>query len=252
MPRWDLMTSAEIGDAITSGMDLAILPVGATEQHGPHLATGCDTVSAESIAALASQKSGALVLPSIAYGCSLGHTEKWPGTISLHPITLTQVILDMGRWLYGNGIRKLLILSGHATNDPPVRSAILQLRYEFRDSRYATMGLWDMSRRARVLYFRDGEDIHANLGETSMLMHLRPEMVRPEKVEDVEDVTVGRVFSYAMPATTPNGVVGSPSDASAQDGAVMVSALVEDLSDWIDRALAEDWPTLPRSRPVRV
>ena len=48
--RWDLMTSAEIGALVASGFDLALLPVGATEQHGPHLATGCDTISPEEIA----------------------------------------------------------------------------------------------------------------------------------------------------------------------------------------------------------
>jgi creatinine amidohydrolase len=100
------MTSTEIGETIASGMDLAILPIGATEQHGPHLATGCDTVSAETIANLAAKKSGAFVLPSIPYGCSLGHTEKWPGTISLHPMTLTHVVLETSRWVRNNGIRR--------------------------------------------------------------------------------------------------------------------------------------------------
>jgi len=245
MPRWDLMTSTEIGAAIASGIDLAILPVGATEQHGPHLASGCDTISAETIAVLASEKSGALVLPGIPYGCSLGHTDKWPGTLSLHPMTLTQVVLECCRWLQKNGIRKVLLLSGHATNDPPLRSAILQLRYEHPECQYATMGLWEISTRARDLYLRDGDDIHANRGETSVLMHLRPEMVRIEKAEDVGDVTPGKVFSYAMPATTPNGVVGRPSESTAEDGAMMVRAIVEDLEDWIEKALAEGWPEVP-------
>jgi creatinine amidohydrolase len=79
-------------------------------------------------------------------------------------------------------------------------------------------------------------------------MHLRPEMVRPDKIEDVEDVTIGRVFSYAMPATTPNGVVGRPSEATRQDGEMMMAALIEDLEAWIDRAISESWPTLPRAR----
>lgn len=245
MPRWDLMTSDEIGAAVDRGTGLAILPVGATEQHGPHLASGCDTISAEAIAQLAAEKSGSLVLPGLPYGCSLGHTDKWPGTISLHPMTLTQIVLEIGRWIEKNGIRKVLFLSGHATNDPPLRSAILQLRYEFPESRYATMGLWEISARARDLYLRDGDDIHANRGETSLLMHLRPEMVRHDKAQDVADVTPGRVFAYAMPATTPNGVVGRPSEASAEDGAMMVEALVADLEAWIDTALSEGWPEVP-------
>ena len=247
MPRWDLMTSDEIGAFIASGRALAILPVGATEQHGPHLACGCDTISAETIAQLAAERADVLALPALAYGCSLGHTEKWPGTLSLHPGTLTQVVVELGRWAVANGLTKLLFLSGHGTNDAPLRSAILQLRYEFPAARFATMGLWDVSDRAGALYFRDGDDIHANLGETSVLLKLRPEMVRPDLAEDVADVTPGLKFSYAMPATTPNGVVGAPSRASARDGSEMVETIVTDLVAWIEAALAEAWPEIPEA-----
>ena len=248
MPRWDLLTSEEIGAFIASGRDLAILPIGATEQHGPHLASGCDTISAASIATLAAERANLLTLPAIAYGCSLGHTDKWPGTLSLHPTTLTLICVELGRWAVSNGLKKLLFLSGHGTNDPPLRSAILQLRYEFPQARFATMGLWDISERAAALYFRDGADIHANQGETSVLMHLHPEMVRHNRAEDVPDVTPALKFSYAMPATTPNGVVGAPSRASAEDGAAMVATLVEDLTAWLLEALDEDWPEIPPAR----
>lgn len=245
MPRWDLMTSPEIGAAIAQGMDLAILPVGATEQHGPHLACGCDTISAETLAVMAAERAGGIVMPGLPYGCSLGHTDKWPGTVSLHPMTLTQVTLELCRWLEKGGFRKVLLLSGHATNGPPLQSAILQLRHEFPHCRYATMGLWEVSTRARDLYLRDGDDIHANRGETSILMHLRPEMVREDRAFDIADVTPGTLFSYPMPSTTPTGVVGRPTDSSVEDGRIMVEAIVTDLADWITRALAEDWPTLP-------
>lgn len=245
MARWDMMTSDEIGAMIASGRDLAIIPVGATEQHGPHLAAGTDTVSADTIATLAGERADILVLPALAYGCSLGHTDKWPGTLSLHPTTLTKVAAELGRWAVANGLTKLLFLSGHGTNDAPLRSAILQLRYEFPAARFATMGLWDISPRVGALYFRDGADIHANRGETSVLLHLAPEMVRMEHAHDVPDVTPGTHFSYAMPATTPTGVVGAPTEASAEDGAMMVETIVSDLAAWLHAALDEPWPTLP-------
>lgn len=245
MPRWDMMTSDEIGAYIASESALAILPVGATEQHGPHLASGCDTISADLIATLAAEKAKAIVLPALPYGCSLGHTEKWPGTISLHPMTLTSVVIECARWAALNNITKLLFLSGHGTNDAPLRSAILQLRYEFPEMRFATMGLWDISKRVGELYFRDGDDIHANRGETSILLHLKPEMVRMGHAFDVQDVTPGQKFSYAMPATTPTGVVGAPTQSSAEDGAMMVDIIVEDLAQWLNEALAEEWPAVP-------
>ena len=249
MARWDLMTSDEIGAMIARGRDLAVIPVGATEQHGPHLAAGCDTISAATLAELACQRADLLVLPALAYGCSLGHTDKWPGTLSLHPTTLTRVAVELGRWAVANGLTKLLFLSGHGTNDAPLRSAILQLRFEFPAARFATMWLWDISPRVGALYFRDGADIHANRGETSVLMHLRPEMVRMERTFDVPDVTPGTHFSYAMPATTPTGVVGAPSQASEEDGADMVETIVTDLATWLTDALAEPWPVLPAGPP---
>ncbi|WP_246810210.1 creatininase family protein [Methyloligella sp. GL2] len=246
MARWDLMTSDEVGAMIAEGRDLAVLPVGATEQHGPHLACGCDTISSETLAQMAGERANVLVLPGFAYGCSLGHTDQWPGTFSLHPGTMIQAMVELGRWAMANGLKKLLFLSGHGTNDAPLRSAILQLRYEFPEGRFATMGLWDISPRVAELYFRDGADIHANRGETSILLHLRPEMVRMEHAFDVPDVTPGTHFSYAMPATTPTGVVGSPADSSAEDGEMMVETIVTDLANWLEAALAEDWPELPQ------
>src|ERR1700755_3575611 len=105
MSSWETCTSPEIGRQIRSGMDLAVLPIGATEQHGPHLATGTDTISAEFVAREAAARTGVLVLPAIPYGGSLGHTDRWPGTVSLTPVTLTQLVLEVARWALRSGIR---------------------------------------------------------------------------------------------------------------------------------------------------
>jgi creatinine amidohydrolase len=243
--RWDLMTSREIGDLVAEGVDLALLPVGATEQHGPHLATGCDTISPEEIAWRVSDATGVVVLPAVAYGISLGHTTRWPGTVSLHPQTLTQVVLEVGRWVVGSGFTKLIMLNGNGPNAPALECARIQLRYEFPRCRFRTLSLFDCSARVQQHYFSDASDIHANRGETSLLMHVRPAAVRPEARVDEEDVTVGRIFSYDMPTTTVSGVVGRPSLASPADGAKLSQMLVEDLSAIVRNALAEEWPRPP-------
>jgi len=249
MPRrWDLMTSREIGEVVAAGMNLALLPVGATEQHGPHLATGCDTISPEEIALRVSDATGAVVLPPIAYGISLGHTTHWPGTISLHPQTLMQVVLEVGRWVVGSGFTKLIMLNGNGPNSPPLECARIQLRYEFPRCRFRVLSLFDCSTRVQQHYFSDASDIHANRGETSLLMHVRPAAVRPERCIDEEDVTVGRIFSYDMPRTTVSGVVGRPTLASPEDGSKLSQMLVEDLSAIVRAALSEDWPTPPGGR----
>jgi creatinine amidohydrolase len=245
MPRWDSCTSTEIGDLIRGGMDLAVLPVGATEQHGPHLGTGTDTISAQWVAEQAAERAGVLVLPSIPYGCSLGHTDRWPGTLSLGPITLTQVILDVARWALKSGVRRLLMFSGHATNAPSLGSAVLQLRYEAPQARFRQIGIWEISPRVTALYCRDGADVHANRGETSLLMHAAPYMVRRESAFDVPDVTPGRIWSYDMSRTTPTGVVGRPTEATVQDGKLMAAALVDDFSALLQAARHEAWPEVP-------
>lgn len=242
MRIWERLSSREIGQIIAGGMDMAVLPVGATEQHGPHLCTGTDTLSALQIASAAAERANVLLLPAIPYGCSLGHTDRWPGTVSLSPVTLTNVILEISRWVLKSGIRKLLFFSGHATNSASLASAILQLRYEAPDSRFAQLGIWEISPRVRALYTRDGCDVHANQGETSLLLHLAPDMVQMEHAFDVEDITPGRVWSYDMSRTTPTGVVGSPTQASAQDGADMAAILIEDLTAVLRAGLWEDWP----------
>ena len=243
--NWDALTSREIGERVAGGMDMAILPVGATEQHGPHLGTGTDTYSALRIAEEAAARTGVLVLPPIAYGCSLGHTDRWPGTLSLEPTTLTQIVLEISRWALRSGMRKLLLFSGHATNGPSLGSAILRLRYEAPEARFAQLGIWEISERVRALYTRDGADVHANRGETSLLLHYAPQMVHMQHAADVADVTVGRIWSYDMGRTTRTGVVGRPTEASPTDGAAMAAIMVEDLAALIRVGLAEDWPELP-------
>lgn len=240
--QWDLMTSQEIGALVAGGMDIAIIPVGATEQHGPHLATGCDTISPVEIARHVSERTGVIILPPLGYGISLGHTTHWPGTISLHPQTLTQVMLEIGRWVVGSGFTKLIMLNGNGPNQPSLESARIQLRYEFPRCRFRVLSLFDCSPRVQAHYFADATDIHANRGETSLLMHVCPAAVRADMCADTEDVTIGRVFSYDMPATTTTGVVGRPSLASPEDGKALTDMLVEDISEIVRLAIAETWP----------
>jgi creatinine amidohydrolase len=233
----------EIGAAAAAGA-VAVLPVGATEQHGPHLATGTDTLLAEHVAIAAADQTGDLVLPALPYGCSLGHTDRWPGTLSLHPATMIGVVVEVGRWAHASGFRKLVIVNGHATNGPPCQSAILQLRHELPDLRPRFVSVFDLTPEIAARYREDAPDFHANEAETSMLLHLDPSQVRRDRIVDEPDRTVRRVLSYAMPAVTGSGVVGRPSTASAERGAALVEQLVEALADLLTRARDEPDPEL--------
>ena len=241
--RWAATTLDEIGEAAAAGA-VALLPVGATEQHGPHLATGTDTLLADHVATAAAEQTGDVVLPVLPYGCSLGHTDRWPGTLSLHPATMTGVVVEVGRWVHRSGFRKLVIVNGHATNGPPCQSAILQLRHELPDLRPRFVSLFDLTADIGARYTEDAPDFHANEAETSMLLHLDESQVRADRVVDEPDRTVGRILSYAMPVVTSSGVVGMPSTASAERGAALIEQLVEALADLLTRARAECDPEL--------
>jgi creatinine amidohydrolase len=233
----------EVGEAAAAGA-VAVLPVGATEQHGPHLATGTDTLLADHVADAAAELSGDVVLPPLPYGCSLGHTDRWPGTLSLHPATMTAVVVEVGRWVHASGFRKLVMVNGHATNGPPCQSAILQLRHELPDLRPRFVSIFDLTPAIAARYTEDAPDFHANEAETSMLLHLAESIVRPGRAVDEPDRTVGRVLSYPMPAVTRSGVVGTPTAASAQRGAALFEQLVEALAELLKRARAEHDPEL--------
>jgi creatinine amidohydrolase len=240
---WPDLTHEDIGAAARAGA-VAVLPVGATEQHGPHLATGTDTIFAEAVALAATERTGDVVLPALPYGCSLGHTDHWPGTLSLSPATLMAVVQDIGRWTYASGFRTLVMVNGHATNGPPCQSALLQLRHELPALRLRFVSLFDLSDAIAARYARDAPDFHANEAETSLMLHVDPRLVDLELAVDEEDRTIGRVLQYPVPTVTRSGVVGAPTTATPEAGAELMGDLTAALETLLRTARDERAPQL--------
>jgi creatinine amidohydrolase len=240
---WEWLTHEEIGSMRRSGMDMAILPVGSTEQHGPHLSVNVDTISAETAARAVSALTGVPVLPALPYGSALGHTVKWPGTLSLMPTTLTTVIIEISEWLLkASGFTRLLILNGHMTNFAALRTALEILRFRHPEMRVALRGLWEVSPRVASFYSCDASDWHANAAETSLMMAMHPAGVRQDRIADDPDRTEGLFFSYPVDRTSENGATGRPTLANKDDGHKLFSWLVEDLSKQVKSALSEEPP----------
>src|SRR4051795_10110126 len=131
--RWEAMTWPEVQRLRDDGNDMCLLPLGATEQHGPHLPLNTDSVFAAAFCWYASAKTGVPVLPTVEYGCSLGHTDRWPGTLSLFPETLTATVREVAGFLIRTGFRRLLIVNSHWGNTASLRCAIDRLRFEHAD-----------------------------------------------------------------------------------------------------------------------
>src|SRR5438045_5592055 len=160
--HWERLTWEEIAALRRQGMDMVILPVGATEQHGPHLGLEVDTVSAARLAQTVSELTGVPVLPALPYGCSLGHSRRWPGTVALSPHTLIDLVAEIGDWVIAAGFRRVLILNGHVTNHAPLRCAVELLRSRHDEAMVAVLSLHEVSARVGQAYAADAADWHAN------------------------------------------------------------------------------------------
>ena len=241
--RWERLTWCELA-ALRRQLDMAILPVGSTEQHGPHLAMDTDTVSAARVAEAVGARTGVPVLPPIPYGCSLGHSHRWPGTLALAPETLTGLVVDVLTWAYHAGFHRLLILNGHVTNHAPLRCALEHLRARFDDCMVALRFVGDVSARVRAEYDADGADWHANCAETALMLAIAPDRVRRERLAEADDPdrTAGLLFSHPVNRTSANGVTGMPSRATQAAGERLFQMLVDDLSAQVTAGLSEQPP----------
>jgi creatinine amidohydrolase len=241
---WSQRTWAELPDDLAKVQGAALLPVGATEQHGPHMGCGMDFELADRLCGAVALKLGVPMLPVLPYGCSLGHSRRWPGTIAVDPRTLIDLVQQIGQWAHHSGVRRLFIVNTHVTNAAPLRCALELLRAEHDDLMVALINSATMSPRVRAAHFADAEDWHANEAETALMLSLAPEMVRPALMagSDDPDRTTGMVFSHPVNRTSRNGVTGRPSTATAEAGADLFAWMVEDLAAIVTRGMAETPP----------
>jgi creatinine amidohydrolase len=233
------------------GTDLCLLPCGATEQHGPHLPLDTDSIFAAAFCAYVSSKIGVPVLPTVEYGCSLGHTDRWPGTLSLMPETLAATVREVAGFLVRTGFRRMLVVNSHWGNTAALRCAIDRVRFEhagrfqvgLRSTFDITPGVWRQ-------FTDDGADFHANRAETALMMYLAPHLVRRGEIRDDPDRTGGKVFTYVVPQTSTNGVTGHPSRATAADGKRLFVEIGEALSEIVAAARTEEPPLEWHARPT--
>ena len=236
---------------------MLLLPLGATEQHGPHLPINTDTLIAESVCWYASAKSNVPVLPALTYTVSVGHTTKWPGTFSLAHETFIASLRQIAAWSAATGWKRLLLINSHFGNDASMRVAVDQIRLAHLGSlQIAGKNTFNLSTSIWNYFIGDAEDLHANRAETDLLLFLAPELVRWEKMQDDPDRTAQRVFSYPVAQTSLDGVTGSPSQATVKQGERLFREIGDTLTLLIERAKEETpplgsdyWQELPRLNP---
>jgi len=239
--QWSRLAWPELPPVLAAVGQAAILPVGATEQHGPHMGCGMDAVLADRLCAAVAERTGVPMLPTLPYGCSLGHSRRWAGTIMVEPGTLIDLVTQIGGSAWHSGVRRLFIVNTHVTNAAPLRCALEKLRAAHDDLMVAVINSAMISPRVREVHFADAEDWHANDAETSLMLAVAPEMVREEEMPHADDPdrTEGLVFAHPVNRTSRNGVTGFPSRATQEKGELWFGWMVEDLARTIERGLAE-------------
>ena len=207
----------DLADAARSGRTL-VIPLGSTEQHGPHLPVTTDTDIAVAIAEAAAARDGSLlVAPPVAYGAS-GEHQGFPGTLSIGQDATYLLLLELGR-SSAVDFSGAVLVSTHGGNADPLSRAVEQLTEEGHP-----VTSWSPSWPG---------DLHAGRTETSVMLAIDPARVQLERAEPGDPRPPGQLLpllrAEGVRAVSANGVLGNPAGASAEEGRLLLDRAVEGL-----------------------
>ncbi|MCX6432555.1 MAG: creatininase family protein [Actinobacteria bacterium] len=226
------LTWPEIRAFIDAGFKSIVIPSGAIEQHGPHLALGTDTyhaiILADNVAKLLGET---LVAPPVNVGCSDHHLE-FAG-------------LEM------HGFETVLLLSGHGGNYPALIDLLPRLQAEFPKLQIlaftdlkAFIDIWAAVAQEHI---EAGDRVggHADVAESSVMLAIRPDLVRLDAVEEgpttvLDAEMMKRIWDHGIKAVSPNGVLGNPVGLSVPIGIQCVDEVAELMADYFRTALVHD------------
>ncbi len=244
-----LMTSVEFRAALGE-IRVALLPVGATEQHGPNLALATDYAAATGVARRLAARlhPRAVVVPPLPFGVSYHHTG-FPGTITLSPETFIAACTDVARSLKGNGIGRLLFVNGHNGNMAALNLAAQKIRYELDMPAAVSFYFAQAADKVRA-HGKTARYGHACEIETSVLLELAPELVRRCALQAGDMVETGlehafnnQPFALQVPVPfheqTRNGAFGDARLADEGVGREIVEVAVERTVAFVESWLRE-------------
>lgn len=192
-----------------------LVPVGSTEQHGPHLPLDVDTVIATAVADELAPLIGASVAPAVPIGAS-GEHQSFPGTISIGTEALTTLIVELGRSMT-TWASRVVFVNGHGGNLDGLEAAVRTLRAEGRDAGWVPCQV-------------PNADPHAGLTETSLMLHLTPERVRLRQAVPGNTRPIAELLPVmragGVEAVSANGILGDPTGATAEMGKRILTGMV--------------------------
>jgi len=201
---------------------IAIIPVGSIEQHGPHLPISTDSDIVTAIAAKFSEKINGILLPTISYGVSHEHFPFF--NLSIKKSTLSRVLEDTCESLIKNGISRVFIVNGHYGN----LDALKSLKKKTKSRKIKVFSYWDYMQRRFD---------HAGNVETSIMLAISKNVnmkkakkgFEPKEQSKQEISKINRMAQKSFPKVTGNGVWGDPTKASARLGTKIIKEVVDNL-----------------------
>ena len=233
------LSGPQIGERITD-RSILVQPLGAIEQHGPHLPLSTDFVVAQAVAEAGCARAveeglDVWMLPGLAYTKSNEHAWS-PGTVWLSARTLLAVLEDLGRCVSMTAAKKLVFLNGHGGNSALVNVANRELRLQFGLQTFLAHPGVPPDQGGVSPPSELGMGVHGGTDETSIMLHLAPHLVDmskavrevPEKISENRYVRFGGKVSFGWLSNDfgPNGLIGDPTAASAEIGAELFEASV--------------------------
>ncbi|MFK5921453.1 MAG: creatininase family protein [Verrucomicrobiota bacterium] len=231
---------------------MLVLPLAACEQHGPHMPTGTDSIICEAVAEAVESKltEEMLLLPTLWLGASHHHLP-WQATLTADLATYETLIGEILEPLLKNGFRRVLLLNGHGGNIDPMRVALRRLQPVYPEVLLTAGSYWSIAEK-ELAACMEGEIKtlgHACEAETSLMLHLRPELVQSELAANMPnlsgylpDDSDGLMICRDMAQRTQNGATGRPDLATAEKGAKMFDVIVKRVTEVIQKYLNEPLP----------
>lgn len=240
----DTLSWPQVRAEIEAGRDTVVMALGATEQHGRHMALATDALIGDRLSRAVAGRLGAFRAPTVRVGCSEHHLG-FAGTLSLGEATFQAVVCDLVRSLLTGGFERIVLLPTHGGNFGPLTAALEQLTADERAHVVAFADLAvlfeiaQLGEREYGVPLSDG-GLHAGEWETSMMLAIHPELVDMDSAQagytgDMEQA-IAAMFAGGVASISENGAIGDPRASTAEHGRRYWDTILDLVLERIDPA----------------
>ena len=223
--------------SIKKKKQVAIIPIGSIEQHGPHLPISTDSDIVTEVAKRLSEMKGYLLLPTLTYGVSFEHAPLF--NLSIRESTLRTILTDLCSSLLMNNIKTVFIINGHHGNLKSIKNIDVKLQKISKNKlKVFPLSYWHFMKR---------EFDHAGFVETSLMLaiskNVKMKLAKKGLITDgmtkQEIKTLGKLANQSFPKATKNGIWGDPTKATKQDGKTILAEILKNLGKKCQTCLTE-------------